>query len=274
MRRALAAGLLMTGFALTVWLATARPSHHRDWRPEQAVLPRVELQLDDSLVLVRGVRTNVYRSPIDFDVVHEDRSYDLRKLERVWFVVAPFSAGWRGPAHVFLSFEFSDTTFVAVSVEARREIGKDYSIWKGMLRTYELIYVIGDERDLIALRAVHWDDPTYLYPIRASPEQARAVFTRMLERAARIHNAPEFYNTLTNNCTTNIVDQVNAISPGRIRYGWRLLLPGYTDDLAFALGLIDSELPLPHARERFRINEVARASLDSPDFSVRIRRGL
>src|SRR5690606_21373567 len=36
--------------------------------------------------------------------------------------------------------------------------------------------------DVIPLRTEVWGDPVHLYPTRATPEQARQIFVRMLER--------------------------------------------------------------------------------------------
>lgn len=261
------AGVLLLGYLAMRF--TTRPSHGRAWRPEQAVMPSITF--DGGRVHVRGVRDFAFRSATDFTPAYRDRTYDLEKIERVWFVLSPFTREWRGPAHSFLSFEFSDGQYVSVSVEARRETGEAYSIWKGALRRYELIYVIGEERDVIGVRAVTQDDPVYLYPARATPEQARTLFVAMLRRAQELEHEPTFYNTFTNNCTTNILDQVNRILPERIPFGLSILLPGYSDRLAFERGLIDTELSLEQARARFEINDRARAAIRDPDFSTRIR---
>jgi hypothetical protein len=156
-------------------------------------------------------------------------------------------------------------------VEARRETGEIYGVFKGLLRRYELIYVIGDERDMIGRRAVYDGTDVSLYPIQTDREGARAMLTGMLERANQLHEVPEFYNTITNNCTLNLVRHVNQIVPGRVPASWRVILPGYSDEVARSLGLIDSVIPLPAAREKFRINDKARAAIDSADFSRLIR---
>jgi hypothetical protein len=261
------AGVLLLGYLAMRF--TTRPSHGRAWRAEQAVLPQIAF--DGDLVRVRGVRDFTFRSATDFTPAYRDRTYDLRTLDKVWFVLSPFTRDWRGPAHSFLSFGFSDGQYVSVSVEARRETGEMYSILKGALRRFELIYVIGEERDVIGVRAVTQDDPVYLYPIRATPEQARTLFVAMLRRAQALERTPSFYNTFTNNCTTNILDPVNEIVPRRIPFGLAILLPGYSDRLAFERGLIDTDLPLEQARARFEINARARAAIHDPDFSARIR---
>ena len=271
MTRRIAAGLagllLVTG--AVVW-AGARPSNDREWTPPQHVLPRISIT--DSTVHVRGVRDFRHLGPDSFRVGYDDRTYDLREIERVWYVLSPFGTDFRGFAHAFLSFSFADSQYVSVSVEARREEHEEYSTWRGALRKYELMYVIGDERDLVALRAVTWGDPTYVYPGRATPAQARALFLHMMRRAQGLQSRPEFYNTLTNNCVTNIVDAVNTQRQDPIGADRRILLPGFSDELAHELGLLDTELPIDAARERFRVDStVAARSLALPDFSTRIR---
>ena len=246
-----------------------RPSHVRAWRPEQAILPQISIQ--DKFVHVRNVRDFTFHSATEFTPAYIDQSYQLDQVERVWFVVAPFTWEWRGPAHTFVSFGFANGQYLGISVEARRAAGQAFSIVKGVLRQFGLMYVIGTERDLIGMRAVTWNDPVYLYPIRATPEQVRAVLLGMLERAQALTKQPEFYNTFMNNCTTNILDAVNAIATKPIPYGIRVLLPGYTDALAFERGLIDTELSLAAARARFQVNARAQAAIQDPDFSARIR---
>ena len=79
--------------------------------------------------------------------------------------------------------------------------------------------------------------------------------------------------TLTNNCTSNVVDHVNRVAPGTVPASWKTVLPGYTDDVALRLGLIDTRLGLDAARERFRINDAARRYVGAREFSLRIRDG-
>lgn len=250
-------------------LSSAEPSAERDWIPQQAVLPSV--RFDGDSVHIRNVRNFSYTAESEFTPGYYDRSYDLSKLESAWFVLTPFYGWWRGPGHTLVSFGFADSTFLAISVEARRENGEEYGPLKGMFRKYELMYVIGDERDLIGLRGRFGTYPVYLYPIRGEPARMRQVFVEMLTRAEQLRERPEFYNTLTNNCTSNVVTHVNGVAPGRVPGGIKTVLPGYTDEVAHRLGLIDTGLELETARERFAVNERARRYHDDPLFSWRIR---
>jgi hypothetical protein len=130
---------------------------------------------------------------------------------------------------------------------------------------------VGDERDLIGQRAAFDSDKVYLYPIKASPDRMRAMFVAMLQRANALRDHPEFYNTLTNNCTSNVVSHVNQIAPRTVPAGIKTTLPGYTDEVAHRLGLIDSDLDIARARARYLINAQARRFIDDSLFSFRIR---
>ena len=48
------------------------------------------------------------------------------------------------------------------------------------------------------------DEEVYLFRTAASPALARKLFVDYLVRANELHSRPEWYNALTNNCTTNI----------------------------------------------------------------------
>ena len=268
-RPAVVAGLIAFGCVpLIAWLVLLRPSNERDWNADQQRLATA--RIDGDRVTLANVRNFSYRSTSDFEPRWEDRNYDLARVESLWFVVEPFS-GFPGAAHTFLSFGFEGGEYLAVSAEIRKERGESFSPWKGLYRNYELMYVFGDERDLVRLRTEHRKDTVYVYPVRASREQVRATFLDVLQRANALVARPEFYNTATNTCTTNIVHHANRIQAGLVPLSWRMWLPGHSDALALQLGLIDFEGNLEQARARFRVNERAALAADAEDFSVRIR---
>jgi hypothetical protein len=178
-----------------------------------------------------------------------------------------------GPAHTFMSFGFAGGEYVAVSVEIRKERGESFSPLKGLLRQYELMYVVADERDAVRLRSNFRRDSVFLYRIHTTPEKARQLFVGMLKRANALAERPEFYNTLTSTCTTNIVRHVNAIAPRRVPRSYKVLLPAFADELAYDLGLLDPARPFEETRRRALINPRALAHGDDPRFSLAIRKG-
>ncbi len=260
---------LLVALAGLAWLAARRPSNERAWSPDHALLPRASF--DGSRVRIVGVRNFRYGRDGSIEPGYEERTYDLDRLESVWFVLVPFSARWRAPAHSFVSFGFGDSQFVGISVEARREVDEKYGVLAGLFRRYELMYVTADERDLLLRRVFQDSNDVYVYPVRASPGKARELFIAMVRRANTLADRPEFYNTLTNSCTSNLVEHVNAIAPGRIPAGWRTLLPGYADEVALELGLIAAAGSVDEARRRYRVNERATRFAADPAFSLRIR---
>ena len=244
------------------------PSNVRQWETDQIILPSAEI--DGSRVTVRNIRHNLYVSKDNYATRYYDKTFDLDNLQTVDFIVVPFK-GMPALAHTMLSFGFEGDEYLAVSVEVRKEVGESYSPLRGLMGDYELMYVLGDERDLVALRSNFREDEVYLYRTTATPEQARRLFLDVIRRVNQLHQQPEFYHTLTNNCTTNIAAHVNNLSPSRVPLGLRLLFSGQSDRLAYDLGLIDTSVPFEVARQEARVTEVARATGDRADFSRQIR---
>jgi hypothetical protein len=245
------------------------PSNDRTWNTDQAILPYADMH--DNLVSIHNVRNFLYASTTQYTARYYDETFDLNKIKRAWYIVEPFS-GIPGSAHTFLSFEFEDNQFVSISVEIRKEKGEEYHPIKGLFNSYELMYVIADEQDVVKLRSNYRKDLVYVYPARTTPEKVRALFLDMITRANNLKDHPEFYNTITNTCTTNIVRHINTITPGRVPFlSLRILLPENSDALAYELGLIDTDLSFEDARKRYFINDRALLYSDSKDFSVKIR---
>ena len=106
----------------------------------------------------------------DFDVRYEEREVSLAHLVSVDLFVSYWKIG--PVAHTFVSFNFDDgTPPVCISIETRPEIGEGFDPIASMFKQFELIYVVGDERDLVRVRTDHRDEEVFLYRIRATPER-------------------------------------------------------------------------------------------------------
>jgi len=246
-----------------------RPSNDRQWSPDQAVLSTADL--DSDLVEVHNIRNCTYRTTDDYTVSHYDKSFKLADLDTVDFIVVPFP-DMPSIAHTMLSFGFAGRDYLAVSVEIRKEKGEAYDPLKGLLRQYEIMYVVGDEHDLIGLRTNYRLNDVYVYRANATPAQARALFLDVMGRVNKLAREPEFYNTITNNCTSNIARHINDLAPGKVPYDVRVFLTGNADQLAYELGLLKTDASFEETRLHARVNELAYIHRESPDFSTQIRR--
>ncbi|HVY01335.1 MAG TPA: DUF4105 domain-containing protein [Candidatus Nanoarchaeia archaeon] len=253
----------------SLW-AEVKPSNDRDWTEDQKVLQHFEGSANSSdMVTIYNIRNFTYYNTSTYYPSYYNKTYNTSELNSLWYIVEPFSE-WQGSAHTFLSFGFNDS-FLAVSVEIRKEKGEKFSIAKGLFKQYELMYVLGDEKDLVKLRSNYRNDSVFVYPVNASQESIQLLFKDVLSRVNSLAYKPEFYNTLTNTCTTNIARHVNNISPGRIPFALAILAPGYSDKYAYKLGMINTTLPYEQIREHYKINDLALKYANSSDFSLKIR---
>jgi hypothetical protein len=246
-----------------------KASNNREWSPDQAIMPEVEITGDSAQV--RNIRNARYRTIDDYDLNYYDKSFDLNGLRSVDFIVVPFN-DTPGIAHTMISFGFENGDYLVSSVEIRREKGEKYGPIKGFFRQYELMYVLADERDLIPKYANHYRCEVYVYRSTATPEQARELFVDVMKRVNKLRTEPEFYDTLTNNCTTNIRRHINHLKSERVPYDYRVLLPGYSDSLAYDLGLIVSHGSFEETKRYAKVNYQAFLFRDDPQFSQKIRR--
>jgi hypothetical protein len=258
-------------FAVVVlWWASIEPSNARDWQTEVAVLPYATQ--DGDLVTLHNVRNFDYRTEQDFVPRYDDRTFDLKKLDAIDLI----TVYWAGDAiaHVMVSFGF-EGDHVAISIETRKEKGEGYSSIAGFFKRYELIYVVGDERDLIRVRTNYRrpEELVYVYRTRVSQANARSLFLEYVEKINQLKDRPEFYNTLTTNCTTGIWSLVRALA-NQIPFDRRVLLSGYFAEYAYDLGSLDTALPFAELKALSLINDKAHAADQDPDFSARIRDGL
>ena len=244
------------------------PSNNRDWIAEHRLL--ASARLAGNQLHVQNVRNCEFFSYRDCLVDYYDKTYDLSRLESVDFLMVPFNES-PALAHTMLSFGFAGGDYLGVSVEVRLERGESYSPTLGLFGQFELIYVLADERDLIRVRTEHRDVDVLVYRARATSEQARRLLVDIVKRVNQLRDQPEFYDTLSNNCTTNLVRHINQLAPGRVPYDYRVLLPGFADHLAYELGLLDTSVPFAELKARARINDLALRYKDDPQFSQRIR---
>jgi len=235
---ALAAALAL-GFLLSVFLKTPRAD--RDWEAGLARAPEFEPGKDASWRL-DNLRAYEF-SPAG--VAKEDwrsATLDPADLEEVWFFIEPFPA-FKGAAHTLVSFVFGGDTnqTISISVEARKEEGEVYSGFNGMFNKFELIYSWSTEKDVLTRIAVGLDHDLYAYKLNVTPDQGREILAHFIERTNALKDRPRFYNTLTSNCTNELVKSINGAFPGALPWHYSHVLTGYSAQRLHHLGFLGDE---------------------------------
>ena len=256
---------------IVMWWFTIPATNDRDWQPEVAVTPWAHI--DGDLVTIRGVRNLDYRTEADFVPHWDDRTYDLRKLDSV-DLIAVYWAG-KAIAHIMLSFGFEGKDYVAFSIETRKAKGQSYSTIAGFFKQYELVYIAADERDVIRVRTNYRQpqEDVYVYRVRTPRENIRRVFLDYMKTMNELRDHPQFYNTLTTNCTTG-VRLHTKVNPEHPPFSWKVVLSGYVPAYSYELGRLDTSRPFPELERMSRVNDRAHAADKDPAFSQRIREGL
>ena len=243
------------------------PRNDRNWTVDQQILPLVTFK--GEFVTIKNVRNFQYTDEFTYTPEYYDKTYNLDEITSVDFIVVPLAK--HAVAHTFLTFGFKSGDYVSITVEVRKEKGEEYSALKGLFDQYELMYVIADERDVLRLRGIYRNNEVYLYPGVVSKNKMRELFVSMLQKAQTLESTPEFYNTITNSCTTNIVSHINAISDTKIPFDIRTVLPKNSDALAYELGFISTDIPFPELRTQSEISDKIRLYGDNINFSQMIR---
>ena len=269
--------LLAGGLALSflIWLIlrhlSLRPSNDRSWVNDNERMATADF--DGDMVTIRNVRDFNWRSTRDFDERWIDVRINLDKISKIWFVLEYFDPSKRQMAHTILSFETEDGERIACSIEVRREKGERYHPLKGLFRQYELIYVWATERDVIGVRTrCRKKSVTHLFEaVVLGPGNERRMLESYLGRTNKLSVEPEWYNTITNTCTTNIVGHVNQVYPGRVPRAISILLPGLSPKLLHRNNLVKMTGTLEETLEMSIIDERANSWDESSDFGDWIR---
>jgi hypothetical protein len=260
------------GFAsVALWWFSLKPPNDRDWQPDNAETAYADIE--GNQLAIHNLRNCDYRTETDYTCHWEIRSYNLENLRNADVFITWWGSPWI--AHPIVSFDFGDGGHVAMSIETRDAVGQGYSAIRGFFRQYTLTYIASDERDVIRLRTNYRKgEEVYLFRTTVEPPLARKIFLEYLQRANSLHERPEWYNALTNNCTVNIAVSATKARDARTRLDWRILLNGKMDEMMYERGeLVTGGLSLPALKEQAHINTAARAADNSPDFSKLIREG-
>ena len=93
---------------------------------------------------------------------------------------------------------------------------------------------------------------------------------QIMQRLNSLYETHEFYNTLTDDCMTSIMKLVEDFSWTDIYLDYRIMLPGYSDQVAYEMGLLPNNIPFADLQKRALLNP-ARTQISDTSFSKKIR---
>ncbi len=200
-------GLFALGF-VTYQLLPA-PSHAH-WQTPWARAP--QFTLEGNWLTIDNIRDFHYRSETDYDVRYRKETYDLGTLTGAELGECHWD-GMEAICHTMISFSFADGRHLVVSGETRLPEGVTQDSIGGIYKLYGMLYVFGTEDDIFALRTNHRHEDLTLFPLRATPEQARKLLLAYVHLATVTESLQLPYNTVTGNCSSGLIRIFRHFAP-------------------------------------------------------------
>ena len=233
----LIAPLFLFGLATAVLYFFVEPKQDSDWVVEHRLLASIDIQGDanNPSISVKNIRD--FKWDAENKVHYQNMQFQLENIVELKAVVSHFSA-ISEIAHVFMIFVLDDGREFGVSVEARREMGEEFSIEGGLLAYFELVYVLATPADLLGIRKKNGES-THVYPIIETKEKARELFMLIAVEVNGLNEKPEMYHLFFKNCTNQLVKHVSILTEQKYPWYFQTLAPGNTAKMLYNFGLID-----------------------------------
>lgn len=142
-------------------------------------------------------------------------------VKNVYFVKKPFPPEFLA-AHSFLVFTFEkgalkdgegrEPMALALSVEARTRTDQTFSPLTGLKKSFGIIWSLSTWEEYAARTVHHEKFRLFPYPVRLSHSEKAALLREAMAQAA-VDREGEFYHTIKNNCTNNLIILFNRVLP-------------------------------------------------------------
>lgn len=236
--------------------------------------PAKVLDANPAAMTVANVRWHYNPKPTDqaFDWATAVIKPEL--VKEVYFVKKPFAPEWIA-AHSLLAFTFekggltdaagNESQALVLTIEAFLREGQTYDLKEGLKNKFGIVWLLTTWEDYVARTALVDKARLIPYAVTNLTRAQKADMVRESVRLAGVNREGEYYHTITNNCTNNLLIVMNRVLPEnrRIRmwtipylaYNVRatmpVMVPGYLQGkklLGPELGVINDtnyQVPLP-----------------------------
>ena len=199
-------GTLLIEVLLTAVFCLINPKErfqHTIWQTPWRYTLEVN-RLENGSYELLNVRDFVYRSKADYDVQYRTLTVDPEQISSIDAVFSHWD-NMEEIAHSMLGLNFADGTTVVISLETRLPEGANQNGIDGLYRRYGLAMLAGTPEDLYGLRVDHRGETLYVYRMNMDRQELRDTVHSIFEQAAELRRNPQFYNTLSRNCTTGLL---------------------------------------------------------------------
>ena len=183
-------------------------------------------------------------------------------VKNVYFIKKPFEPEWIA-AHSFYVFTFEDggltdaagnkSSALVLSIEAYLREGQEYSLQEGLKDKFGIVWQLSTWENYSARTAQLDKQRLIPYPVILEHAQKAALVREGLAQAS-VNREGEYYNTITNNCTNNLVILLNGVLPEKQRvplwtipsliYNLNATMPVWVPPYLQKKGLLGPELPV------------------------------
>lgn len=154
----------------------------------------------------------------------EDATIDPDKVVTAFYLVKPFAPKFIA-AHTLLAFSFEpggvvsktgrETSDIVLTIEAFKKIGQTYGLLKTMKKEFDIVWILTTIKNYAELNVNYnesSDSEIMVYPLKLNREQTRALLVETIKQAC-VNRQGEYYHTIRNNCTNNLIILMNRVLP-------------------------------------------------------------
>ncbi len=191
---------------------------------------------------------------------------DTSKVERAYFVLKPFPPEWIA-AHSLMYWSLKPGGLVSetgeqasgifLSIEAYQRTDQSYSLTGGLKNTFGSAWIMGTWEDYTTQSCEVQNEKLFLYPLKLTQGQMSTLLAEAVLQAT-VNRTGEFYHTVTNNCTNNLIILLNRVLPPDRRinlwiipsmiYNLRATMPIIVPKMLMKKGLLGEPLPEVNGR--------------------------
>jgi hypothetical protein len=143
-------------------------------------------------------------------------------VKEVYFVKKPFAPEWIA-AHSLLAFTFekggltdangNESQALVLTIEAFLREGQVYDLKQGLKKQFGIVWLLTTWEDYVTRTALVDKARLVPYEVINLSHTQKADMVRESVRLAGINREGEYYHTITNNCTNNLLIVMNRVLP-------------------------------------------------------------